>query len=79
MMTIAIDKVEDLTEVDAVSLSVEGNQARVQRQVEETPINMIQLGNNALWMGFKTASGRFLETIMTEFFRRRSVCYVILH
>lgn len=68
MMTIARSKMKGLTGEGADRVYAERTQAEVKTQIEETLVDMLQLGNNAASKEIKTASARFLETFALGLF-----------
>lgn len=73
MMTISKGKMKDLKADEADHIYAERTQVKFLIQIEETPIDVLQLGNNTASNGIESASSRFLKTILIQFFSRWAV------
>lgn len=67
MMTIAEGKMKDLIAQKVDRNYAERTQMPIQEQIEETLVDVLQLGNNDSPNEIKTASARVLQMIMIEY------------
>lgn len=77
-LKVAMSKKKGLIAEKADSIYAGPTQAVPQTQIEETLVDILQLGNNAASYRTKTDSTQFLETIVIECFSRGTADDVVL-